>query len=188
MKLQEETIGSEILYQGVIVTVKKDTVLLENGKQSIREVIMHHGGVGIIALDEQSNVLMVRQFRYPYHQTVLEIPAGKLEPGEDPLECGKRELMEETGYAAESYTDLGVLYPTPGYVDEVIHLYLATGLKRFEQNLDEGEFLEVERYPLAQLVEWVMEGKLFDAKSQIAILKTARRMEQKKDEVKSNAE
>lgn len=87
--------------------------------------------------------------------------------------------MEETGYAADEYASLGVLYPTPGYADEVIHLYLATGLKRFEQNLDEGEFLEVERYPLSQLVEWVMEGKLPDAKSQIAILKTARLLKQK---------
>lgn len=179
MKLQEETIGSETLYEGVVVTVKKDKVLLENGRQSIREVVMHNGGVGILALDEQNNVLMVRQFRYPYHQVVLEIPAGKLERGEDPLACGKRELMEETGYAADEYASLGVLYPTPGYADEVIHLYLATGLKRFEQNLDEGEFLEVERYPLSQLVEWVMEGKLPDAKSQIAILKTARLLKQK---------
>ena len=179
MKLQEETIGSETLYEGVVVTVKKDKVLLENGRQSIREVVMHNGGVGILALDEKNNVLMVRQFRYPYHQVVLEIPAGKLERGEDPLACGKRELMEETGYAADEYASLGVLYPTPGYADEVIHLYLATGLKRFEQNLDEGEFLEVERYPLSQLVEWVMEGKLPDAKSQIAILKTARLLKQK---------
>ena len=179
MKLQEENIGSETLYEGVVVTVKKDKVLLENGRQSIREVVMHNGGVGILALDEQNNVLMVRQFRYPYHQVVLEIPAGKLERGEDPLACGKRELMEETGYAADEYASLGVLYPTPGYADEVIHLYLATGLKRFEQNLDEGEFLEVERYPLSQLVEWVMEGKLPDAKSQIAILKTARLLKQK---------
>ena len=179
MKLQEETIGSETLYEGVVVTVKKDKVLLENGRQSLREVVMHNGGVGILALDEQNNVLMVRQFRYPYHQVVLEIPAGKLERGEDPLACGKRELMEETGYAADEYASLGVLYPTPGYADEVIHLYLATGLKRFEQNLDEGEFLEVERYPLSQLVEWVMEGKLPDAKSQIAILKTARLLKQK---------
>lgn len=174
MKLQEETVGSETLYEGVVVTVKKDKVLLENGRQSIREVVMHNGGVGVLALDEQNNVLMVRQFRYPYRQVVLEIPAGKLERGEDPLACGKRELLEETGYAADEYASLGVLYPTPGYADEVIHLYLATGLKRFEQNLDEGEFLEVERYPLSQLVEWVMEGKLPDAKSQIAVLKAAR--------------
>lgn len=132
---------------------------------------MHPGGVGILALTEAEEVLLVRQFRYPYGEVVTEIPAGKREPGEDPLVTGKRELAEETGYRADSFTSLGTLYPTPGYCDEVIHLYLATGLHPVKAHPDADEFLEVDRIPLKELVTLVLEGKLPDAKTQIAVLK-----------------
>ena len=176
VKLEEKTLSSEVLYDGKIICLKKDTVELENGKTALREVISHPGGVCIVALTPENEVYMVRQFRYPYHQVLLELPAGKLAPGEDPLECGKRELEEETGLTAASYENLGEFYPSVGYVDEVIHTYLATGLKKTKQHLDEDEFLDVERYPLETLYQMVMAGKIKDGKTQTAILKVYSKM------------
>ena len=115
----------------------------------------------------------MRQFRYPYKEVVRESPAGKLEPGEDPLECGKRELEEELGAVAGRYTDLGRFYPSPGYTSEVIHLYLAEELSFTQQNLDEDEFLEVEKLPLRRAAEQILSGELVDGKTQAAILKAA---------------
>lgn len=176
MRLEEKTLSSETLYDGKIICLKKDTVELENGKTAIREVISHPGGVCILALTPENEVFVVRQFRYPYHQILLELPAGKLSPGEDPLECGKRELEEETGMTADSYEFLGEFYPSVGYVDEIIYIYLATGLKQTAQHLDEDEFLDVECYPLETLYEMVMDGKIKDGKTQTAILKVYSKM------------
>ena len=117
-------------------------------------------------------MLFVEQFRYPYMETVLELPAGKLEYGEDPFEAGKRELLEETGAAAENYRDLGKLYPTPGYCGEIIHMYLAENLTFSEQHLDEDEFLEVRRIPLEEAFQMVMRNEIRDSKTQVGILKT----------------
>lgn len=161
-----------MLYEGRIIRVKKDTVRLENDATATREVVMHHGGVCILPLTDAGEVLLVRQFRYPYGQVVVEAPAGKLEPGEDPLECGKRELLEETGMAASDYRFLGELYPSPGYCDEVISLYLATGLTEKAQQLDEDEFLEVDRVPLDTAVEQILSGEIKDSKTQAVVLKT----------------
>ena len=172
MRLSEETLSSEVVYNGRIITVKKDTVMLENGQKAPRELINHPGGVCVVPLTDNGEVIMVRQFRYAYKKALLEVPAGKLNYGEDPFECGKRELMEETGAVAENYTYLGKVYPTPAYLDEVIHVYLAQGLSFGEQKLDEDEFLEVERYPLSDLVQMVMNNEIEDAKTQVAILKT----------------
>ncbi len=172
MRLSEQTLSSEVVYNGRIITVRKDTVMLENGQQAPRELINHPGGVCVVPLTDNGEVVMVRQFRYAYKKALLEVPAGKLNYGEDSLECGKRELTEETGAVAEKYTYLGKVYPTPAYLDEVIHVYLAQGLSFGEQNLDEDEFLEVERYPLADLVKMVIDNEIEDAKTQIAILKT----------------
>ena len=117
-------------------------------------------------------IYLVRQFRYPYQEVVVELPAGKLDKGnENPLEAGKRELLEETGIVADHYYDLGKLYPSPGYCDEIISMYVATGLHFRQQQLDEGEFLEVEKMPLAQAVDLVLKGEIKDSKSQAAILK-----------------
>ena len=171
MDYREKTLSREEIYRGRIITVHKDTVALSDGKETIREVVDHPGGVTVIPVDADGSVCCVRQYRYPYAEHVLETPAGKLEPGEDPLECAKRELGEETGYTAERYIPLGQLYPSPGYCGEVLHLYLATGLVRGQQHLDAGEFLDVERHSLDELVDMAMEGSLTDAKTVAAVLK-----------------
>ena len=114
----------------------------------------------------------MRQFRYPYQEVVLELPAGKIDKGEEPLACGKRELTEETGASAQQYRSLGRLYPSPGYCGEVIHLFLATGLSFGRMNPDEDEFLEVERIPLEKAVQMMLDNEVPDAKTQVAVLKT----------------
>lgn len=171
MKLSEKTLSSELLYEGKIINLYRDTVELENHTNAMREVVHHPGGVSIVALTEDEQVYMVRQFRYPYHKVILEIPAGKLSPGEDPLECGKRELEEETGMTAKQYENLGDFYPSVGYVDEVIYCYLATGLTSTQQHLDEDEFLDVELIPLKTLYQMILSGEIQDGKTQSAILK-----------------
>lgn len=173
MKLEEKTIGSEKIYDGKIIHVRRDTVQLPDGRQSMREVVDHSGGVCVAALTEDDQLLFVRQFRYSYGEVVVELPAGKIEPGEDPLECGKRELYEETGATAKQFESLGTLYPSPGYCSEIIHIIGAIGLEFGENHLDDGEFLESFRLPLKKAVSLVMSGDIVDAKTQIAILKLA---------------
>lgn len=167
----EKTVDSTILYEGKILTLKRDTVLLENGNQTYREVVVHHGGVAVLALDAQERVLFVSQFRYPFDAVLLELPAGKLEQGESPLDCGIRELREECGYTAETFLPLGQLYPTCAYDTEIIHLFFAKDLHFVEQHLDEDEFLTVKRIALDQAIEMVLEGNIPDAKTQLALLK-----------------
>lgn len=171
MKFEEKTLDSTCLYQGRIIRLRKDTVELHNGRRAIREVVEHPGGVCVAALTRKQELLMVRQFRYPYREELLELPAGKIDPGEEPLVCGRRELREETGAAAGSYTSLGRLYPSPGYFNEIIYLYLAEGLTFGEQHPDEDEFLDLVRIPLKDAVKMVMENKITDAKTQTAVLK-----------------
>ena len=171
MKLFEKTISKDYKYNGRIINLRVDDVKLENGKTAIREVVEHNGGVCVAALDENGCLLMVKQFRYPYGEVLLEIPAGKLEKGENPEQCGKRELEEETGYIPEKLTDLGKLYPTPAYLTEIIHMYYAENLIKTAQNLDEDEFLSVERVPFSDAVQMVLNGEIRDAKTQVAILK-----------------
>ena len=174
MHLEEKTLSGEQKFDGKVVKLFVDKVELENGNETFREVIKHPGGVCVLPLDEDNNVLMVRQFRYPHHKVLLEIPAGKLEPGEDHRACGLRELKEETGCTCDEFTYLGNLIPTPAYDTEVIHMYLARGLHGGEQKLDADEFLEVEKIPLDKAVEMVMNNEITDAKTQIALLKTTR--------------
>lgn len=174
MHLEEKTLSSEQKFDGKVVKLFVDSVELENGKTATREVIKHPGGVCVLPLDEDENILMVRQFRYPTGKVLLEIPAGKLELGEDHRECGLRELREETGCTCDEFTYLGNLIPTPAYDNEVIHMYLARGLHSGEQKLDEDEFLEVEKIPLKKAAEMVMNNEIADAKTQLAILKTMR--------------
>ena len=173
MEHEEKKLSSKMIYQGRVVTLRTDMVELENGQITSREVIEHPGGVGIAALDRDGCLLMVRQFRYPTGTQLLEIPAGKLEYGEDPLAAGRRELEEETGHIAARWTSLGQLWPTPAYDMEMIHLFLAEDLTPTRQHLDPGEFLTVERIPLQRLVKLVLDGKVRDAKTQIAVLKLA---------------
>lgn len=173
MHLNEETVESKLVYKGKIFEVFSDTALLENGKTTGRDVVRHPGGVCIVALSDNREVFLVRQFRYPHKRALLEIPAGKLEWGEEPLECGKRELREETGYTAERFRSLGRLLPTPAYDTEIIYMYLAEELHRSEQDLDDNEFLDVLSVPLEEAVRMVLDNEIDDAKTQLALLKAA---------------
>lgn len=173
MHLQEETKASEKTYQGKVFYVTKDTAQLEDGQLVQRDVVHHSGGVCVVPLTKNNTVLMVKQFRYPMQQVTLEIPAGKLEPGENPAECGRRELREEVGRTCGKYTSLGTLFPTPAYDTEIIHMYLAQKLSEPEaQDLDEEEFLDITELPLEEAVQMVLRGEIPDAKTQIALLKT----------------
>ncbi len=172
MKLEETTVKKNYIYKGKIINLRCDDALLPNGKPCKREIVEHPGGVTIAALTDNNELMFVRQFRYPYMNILLELPAGKLERGEDPLESGKRELLEEVGCSAEIYTFLGEFYPTCGYTDEIIYIYLAQGLKFSKQSLDEDEFLNVEKIPLEKAVEMVMNNEIPDGKTQAGILKT----------------
>lgn len=171
--LMEKKISSEPIFDGRIFSVHKDVVSLPDGRKSTREVVHHvSGGACVVPLTADGRVYIVRQCRYPYADVLTEIPAGKLDPGEAPQHCAERELIEECGVRAGKLTDLGILYPTPAYVDEVIHMYLAEDLTPAQQKLDEGEFLEVEAIPLKDLVEQVLRGEIKDSKTQAALLKT----------------
>lgn len=172
MKHFEKTLHSQEIFHGHILRVCLDTVELEDGSHSQREIVHHHGGAAILPLDADGNVYMVRQFRYAFGRELLEIPAGKLEPGEDPKEAAIRELEEECGLRANSVTDLGCIYPSVGYDDEIIYLYLAQDLHETAARPDEGEFLSLERIPLKDLLAQVVSGSIQDAKTVTAILKT----------------
>ncbi len=173
MKLYEKTIASKSIFEGKVIHVKLDDVELENGDKAKREIVEHPGGVCVAALTENNELLFVRQFRYPYKEIVLELPAGKLEKGQNPLENGKRELLEETGAIGAGYVTLGQLYPSPGYCGEIIHLYFCR-IDHFEnQQLDNDEFLNVEKIPLDKAVEMVLANEIPDSKTQVAVLKTA---------------
>ncbi len=171
MNLYEKTLSSKTVFEGRIITLKNDIVLLPDGNEAGREYIEHPGGVCVVPITDNNEVLMVRQFRYPYKEVVLEIPAGKKDKGEDPFTTGKRELKEETGATASQYIDLGQLYPSPGYCGEIIWMYGAKGLSFGQTNPDEDEFLEVEKIPLKKAVEMIINGEIKDAKTQAAILK-----------------
>ena len=174
MNLEEKPLTQEYRFRGRIINLRTDTAELPNGEVAGREVVEHPGGVCVAPLTDSGELLFVRQFRYPYGEILLELPAGKRDRAEeDPLECGKRELLEETGATAIRYRSLGCVYPSPGFCNEVIHLYLAEGLSFGEAQPDEDEFVEVERIPLSEAVTMVMNGEIRDAKTQIAILKIA---------------
>lgn len=174
MHLQEKKLSSETVYEGPIFTITHDTVELENGASSIRDVLHHNGGVCVIPITDDNEIYLVKQFRYPFAAVTREVPAGKLEKGEDHAECGRRELLEETGCTCSELVYLGEMLPTPAYDSEITHLYLAKGLSYEKQQLDPGEFLDVEKIPLTEAIQLVMDGKIRDGKTQIVILKAAR--------------
>lgn len=169
--LYETTENVKGIFNGKIITVHHDDVVLCNGQMAKRECVDHPGGVAVIGITNDNKVLLVRQFRYLYKETIYEIPAGKLEKGEDPFEAGKREFREETGAVAEEYISLGEIYPTPGYTNEIIRLYAAKNIHFEQQELDDGEFLQVCTMTLDELIEKVMAGEIKDAKTIIAALK-----------------
>ena len=172
MHLEEKTLESNLVYDGKIIKLYRDKARLENDREVFREVIKHPGGVCVVPLTDDNKVIMVEQFRYPTGKVLTEIPAGKLEWGENHFDCGKRELKEETGCTAEKYDYLGCLLPTPAYDTAVIHMYLARNLSQAEQKLDADEFLDVKKIPFDKAVEMVMNGEITDAKTQLALLKT----------------
>ena len=172
--LEEKFIDREEIFDGRILHVVRDRVSLPDESESYREFCLHSGGVCVLPLLDDGRVLVEKQYRYAHGRVFLEIPAGKLNySGEDPLSAGKRELKEETGAVAERYTFLGEIATTPALINERIYVYLAEGLTFGECELDEGEFLEVDSIPFPELYRMVMRGEIKDAKTQIAVLKTA---------------
>ena len=167
----EKTLSSETLFEGRVITLTKDTALLENGKTATREVVHHHGGACILPYFADGTICMVRQFRYAMQQQLWELPAGKLEKGEDPFAAAKRELEEECGLTADNYISLGEFYPTVGYDTEVIYTWVATGLHETKMHLDADEFLTPDRVPLEKAYQMVMSGEIKDGKTIAGILK-----------------
>ena len=171
MELTEKTIDSREVFKGRIIRVRFDTVRLPNGKEGTREVVEHPGGVAILAIDSEDRVLLVRQYRYPFERVLTEIPAGKREPGEPPFITAQRELQEEVGATADTWTELGTLIPSPGCYGETLYLYMAQDLHFGATHPDEDEFLEPLRLPFDEAVRQCMDGTLTDAKTVAAILK-----------------
>ena len=172
MNLTEKQLNAEYIYKGKIITLRRDTALLPNGNTAFREVVEHNGGVCVVPVTDDGNIILVEQYRYPYGEEIAEIPAGKRDSlDEEPLATGIRELKEEVGAVAEKMTFLGKLYPTPGYCGEAIWTYAATGLTFGEQNPDEDEFLNVKTVSLDDAVEMILSGEIADAKTQAAVLK-----------------
>ena len=174
-RLREIRIGSEDIFDGVILHVKRDAVRLPNGNISGRELIRHVGAVCVVPVTDKNEIIIERQYRYPYDCVITEIPAGKLDSKqEDRLSAAKRELREETGLTADEWTDLGGFYPAAAYSDEYITMFMARGLHQGSQELDADEFLDVVKIPVDELVDDIMAGKVPDAKTQAAVLKVAR--------------
>lgn len=174
-KFKEERISGEVVYAGNFIEVHRDVVSLPDGTQATRDYIRHPGAVAIVALTDGDEVVLERQYRYPLGRDLVEIPAGKLEPGEAHLDTGKRELLEETGYAAAKWAYLGLVHNAIGYSDEGIELWLATGLEKREAKLDEGEFLEVFTLPFADALAMAADGRLTDVKTIVGLFWTASR-------------
>jgi ADP-ribose pyrophosphatase len=171
MEFFEKQVSSERVFSGRVINVRCDMVELVNGRHVSREVVEHPGGVAIVPLAENGDVLMVRQYRYCVSDALLEIPAGKLEAGEDPFECAVRELSEETGCRAGRIVPLGAMYTSPGFSRETLYIYLATQLEEGENHPDEDEFLSVVRVPFEEVVDKIMSGEIKDGKTIVGILK-----------------
>lgn len=173
MDLSETRISGKRVFDGLIIHVDRDTVLLPDGNESQREIVRHPGAAAVVPVLDSGKVVMVRQYRYSIGETTLEIPAGKLDAGEEVLACARRELEEETGYRCETLTKLVSFVSSPGFTDEIIHIYLARGLKPGKAGGDEDEFIETEEVPLETLVDMVLEGAIRDGKSIAGILAAA---------------
>ncbi|WCK55957.1 NUDIX hydrolase [Aneurinibacillus sp. Ricciae_BoGa-3] len=167
--MHEKTIASESIYDGKIIKVKVDTVELPNGRTATREIVNHMGAVAVMAVTEDNRMVVVRQFRKPLERDLVEIPAGKLEPGETPAACAVRELAEETGYTAENMKHIASFYTSPGFADEIIHLYRAEGLKTGKAQPDEDEFVELLHISLEEAKQMIESGEIRDAKTIMAV-------------------
>lgn len=182
----EETIDKKVHFEGRVFTVEEHTVRLHDGQRARREIVRHSGGACIVPIDEKGQVHLVQQFRKPYDMMQLEIPAGKLEPGEDPYVCAVRELAEETGLRAENVEWLATVYPSPGYCDEILTIYIATELSPGQASPDEGEFVSSRSMPLQEAIDMVDRGLIKDAKSQIGLLRAERWLRLKRPELLSS--
>ncbi|MDE6302116.1 MAG: NUDIX hydrolase [Clostridia bacterium] len=171
--LTETEKKANVVYEGRIISLRNDDVILPDGKLAKREYVCHRGGASILAIDDENYVYLVRQFRYPYREELLEIPAGKLEEGEEAIVTARRELEEETGLVADEILPFGMIYPTPGYTNEHLYIFLAKGLKPTQAHLDEGEFLRVEKMPFDEVLKKVLSGEIKDGKTCYAVLKYA---------------
>ena len=169
----EKTLSQKYHFKSKIMNMRGDEVIVGERKTT-REVCEHCDGVAVLPITEDGDVILVSQYRYPFGVEVLEVPAGKVEPGEEHFNCGVRELSEETGYSAEKMEYLGFVYPSPGCMTERIHLYIARELSEGETHPDEGEFVEVKRFPLSEVIKMCDEGKIDDAKTAVLILRAAR--------------
>ncbi|WP_214777446.1 NUDIX hydrolase [Exiguobacterium sp. s22] len=167
--MEEKTIEREVIYQGKIFDVEKHVVSLPNGNTSVRELVYHNGAVAILVIDESDKIVMVEQYRKAFESMSLEIPAGKLEKGEEPVSSAERELEEETGYTAESLEKIFSFYGAPGFCSERVDVFVARGLSAGEMNLDEDEFLNVKRYSFDEAVDLLNRGVITDAKTIMAI-------------------
>ncbi|WP_127575070.1 NUDIX domain-containing protein [Paenibacillus barengoltzii] len=167
-KLKETTVSTESIFQGRVISLQLDTVKLPDGTTATREIVKHPGAVAVLAVHE-GRLLLVDQYRQAMGRCELEIPAGKLEPGEDPAEAAVRELQEETGYRCDKLIHLHSFYTSPGFADEIIHLYLAEQLSAGEMSLDADEFLEVQEVTLEEALDLISEGRIADAKTILAV-------------------
>lgn len=170
MNYEEKTVSRKHIYQGNIIKVESLTVTLPDGREATRDLVTHPGASVILPLSENDELYMVRQFRKPLEIVSLELPAGKLDPGEDPQICAERELREETGLVAQNIRHLVSIHTTPGFCNEVIHMFAATGLKEGDSCADEDEFITTEKIPVKDLADMVLKGVITDAKSIIGIL------------------
>ena len=180
MELKETTVSRSTVYEGIIVNVRRDRAELVDGRVTNREVVEHPGGVAVFAMDPEGKVIMVRQYRYPMGEVVLELPAGKLEKGEEPRDSALRELEEETGLRPEVFIPMGVSFSSPGIMEEKIWLYFAEDLVQGPKHPDDGEFLEVIRVPYEELLEMARKGEIKDAKTLVGIFKASMLLESRK--------
>lgn len=170
MNYEEKTISRQQVYKGNIINVERLTVELPNGKEATRDLVTHPGASVVIPIDEKGRLYMVRQYRKPLGKVSLELPAGKLDAGEEPSACASRELKEETGLKAKVVKHIASIHTTPGFCNEVLHMFVATGLEEGEACADEDEFISSESYDINELVSMILTGKITDAKSMIGIL------------------
>lgn len=181
MELTEKTLSSQQIFDGRLLKVYRDQVGLANGDTSVREFVHHPGGAAVVALDGEGNVYLERQFRYPYHKVVTEIPAGKLEPGENPDDAIRRELSEEIGAEAGRWDALGYIMPSVGYTDEMLYLYLARDLTFGDRHLDSDEFLEPFKLPFEEALARAADGRLSDGKTVAALFRAERLMREERN-------
>ena len=178
MELNEQTLASQQVFDGVLLKVYRDEVGLADGSRSVREFVHHPGGAAVVAVDGEGCVYLERQFRYPYRKVVTEIPAGKLEPGEDPFHTIQRELGEEIGARAERWDSLGYIMPSVGYTDEMLYLYLARDLTFGATHWDQDERLETFRLPFDEALAMARDGRISDAKTVAALFRAEKRLQE----------